>query len=76
MVNFYCVAIVLACLCIDGAVSQCEVANVCFADATDDDCLPGQVMVPFAGIFGCCPGCQTPSGKLNLIILKANNINA
>lgn len=49
-----------------GVASTCDFVNVCVTDATDADCsVPGQVMVPFAGLFGCCPGCEQPSGKHN-----------
>lgn len=55
-------------LLVSKTVSQCDVAQVCFADVTDADCIPGQNMVPNGGLFGCCPGCQPSTGKLFSVI--------
>ncbi|KAJ8713368.1 hypothetical protein PYW07_013738 [Mythimna separata] len=36
---------------------QCQIAQTCVTDISDDDCPDGQVVVPGSSIFGCCPSC-------------------
>lgn len=63
---FQCIVVLVCSLFISGTVSQsqCNRAQACFADVMDSDCpIPGQIMAPNAGIFGCCPGCVQPSGN-------------
>lgn len=75
MVSSYCLVVTLvSCFLIEGVVSQCEFATACVADVTDDDCGDGEVMVPFGGLFQCCPGCRLSSG--NTTILPINFIHS
>lgn len=63
MIYSHCI-FVLVSLLVNEAVTECDRAQVCFADVSDDDCTAGQSMVPNGGVFECCPGCQPTSGIL------------
>ncbi|XP_075978871.1 uncharacterized protein LOC142978345 [Anticarsia gemmatalis] len=42
--------------------SQCQFAQTCVHDRTIDDCWGAETLEPGLTVFGCCPGCQAPSG--------------
>ncbi|KAJ0178400.1 hypothetical protein K1T71_006223 [Dendrolimus kikuchii] len=45
-----------------GNSQQCQIAQTCVTDLSVADCPPGQILAPNLTVFGCCPGCQTPTG--------------
>ena len=47
------------------AQSQCEVAQVCITDLSQEDCGAGMQLIQNHNIFNCCPGCGPISGGGN-----------
>lgn len=47
------------------AQSECNLAQVCVSDLTDEDCAPGHVVAPNVIMGGCCPGCVIATSDEN-----------
>lgn len=56
-----------------GLTSECNLAQVCVSDLTDEDCAPGYVVAPNVIMGGCCPGCvidTSDESEEGMFILK------
>lgn len=42
--------------------SQCEVAQVCVTDLSEQECGAGMQLIDNFRVFDCCPGCGPLSG--------------
>ncbi|CAK1586330.1 unnamed protein product [Parnassius mnemosyne] len=60
VVLVYWFAVVLSYFVQETHGQQCEIAQVCVTDITDEECFGNQVLKPDTHIFGCCPSCQPP----------------